>query len=52
MYSINDWRLNEMTKITHSNQSQRPIGNANQRMGAHEPLNTYISEVGSVAMEE
>jgi hypothetical protein len=36
---------NEMTKITHS-----IIGNTNQRMGVHGPLN--ISEVGSGAVEE
>jgi hypothetical protein len=40
--------LNEMKKITNSLIS--PIGNANQRMRKHGPLN--ISEVGSDAMEE
>ena len=43
--------IDEMTKITNSNQSNlSAIGNTNQRMGAHGPLN--ISEVGSDAMEE
>jgi hypothetical protein len=43
--------LYEMTKITNSIQSHiSPIGNTNQRMGVHGPLN--ISEVGSGAMEE
>jgi hypothetical protein len=45
----------EMTKITISNQSHThlchsPIGNTNQWMGVHGPLN--ISEVDSGAMEE
>jgi hypothetical protein len=43
--------VNEMTKITNSNQSHKSyIGNTNQRMGVHGPMN--ISEVGSGAMEE
>jgi hypothetical protein len=43
--------LYEMTKITISNQSHKCyIGNTNQRMGVHGPLN--ISEVRSGAMEE
>jgi hypothetical protein len=39
-----------MTKIAKVIDLISPIGNTNQRMGVHGPLN--ISEVGSGAMEE
>jgi hypothetical protein len=42
--------INEMAKCRTVFNPTGPIGNTNQRMGVHGPLN--ISEMGSCAMEE